>query len=124
MAEEACVLGGRIRVGDRVARVRQHQYIHEADLHSIEKTIEIVLNFDWSALRSALQQVGEQLSAMATAMVESAARAVSLLQPVSLWSPDSLAFDSNPDRCWKCDAKPGVEELDGACWRCHYDLTK
>lgn len=36
---------------------------------------------------------------------------------------DAAAFDFTPDRCWKCDAKPGAEELDGACWRCWCDLT-
>ena len=36
---------------------------------------------------------------------------------------DSIEFDLDPGRCWKCDAKPGVEELDGACWRCWYKLT-
>jgi hypothetical protein len=36
---------------------------------------------------------------------------------------DGQAHDFDPGRCWKCDAKPGVEELDGACWRCWYRLT-
>ena len=36
---------------------------------------------------------------------------------------DGQAHDYDPDQCWKCDAKPGVEELDGACWRCWYKLT-
>ena len=39
-------------------------------------------------------------------------------------SIDMLAFDFDPDQCWKCDAKPGMEELDGACWGCWYSLTR
>jgi hypothetical protein len=44
--------------------------------------------------------------------------------PALLLAPDALPLDPDPDRCWKCNAKPGMEELDGACWGCHYELTR
>lgn len=39
------------------------------------------------------------------------------------YGEDDEAFDLDPGACWKCDAKPGMDDLDGACWHCWYDLT-
>lgn len=35
---------------------------------------------------------------------------------------DQLAFDADPDRCWRCDALPAAGDV-GLCSPCHLDLA-
>ena len=107
--------------------------VTEVSLPAIEATITV----DTSAFTSALARAGAALTAFDAACsasvtpafrfavqvaVEEEARQARLMRAAML-SGDAHAFDLDPDRCWKCDAKPGMDDLDGACWHCWYNLT-
>lgn len=118
VAGSTCVLGGRIMHGDKIVRARQHEYIHQADIDALGKVFEVVIDFDLSGFLRAMDDVVQTWVHVARQIVTTMDRIV-----LSVPSLDAMAFDTDPDRCWRCNAKPGMEDLDGMCWHCWYDLT-
>ncbi|MCA1571989.1 MAG: hypothetical protein LC798_17090 [Chloroflexi bacterium] len=88
----------------------------------------IAIDFDSDALRSIVHV--ELVAAAGISGAEAGSRMrealEALVEPEGHYcysEDDSVAFDLDPDACWKCDRSPGMDELDGACWRCWYKLT-